>query len=162
MRRVFVYEFLSGGGPVADTDAHRSELLAMGRAMRDAITADLLRSEDYAVSVATCEAAAQVPDPARIVVPHHHESAFDFVTRQADAHQLVWVVAPERKWTAASHQLSFDRDLSLTKVAVCSLYRLSIWTRFSRPGNGGPSIWTAEFRLSANPLGMNLYPGRAR
>jgi len=29
----------------------------------------------------------------------------------------VWVVAPERKWTAASHQLSFDRDLSLTKVA---------------------------------------------
>jgi len=30
----------------------------------------------------------------------------------------VWVVAPERKWTAASHQLSFDRDLSLTKLAV--------------------------------------------
>ena len=29
----------------------------------------------------------------------------------------VWVVAPERKWTAASHQLSFDRDLSLTKGA---------------------------------------------
>jgi 5'-nucleotidase len=30
----------------------------------------------------------------------------------------VWVVAPERKWTAASHQLSFDRDLSLTRMAV--------------------------------------------
>jgi 5'-nucleotidase len=29
----------------------------------------------------------------------------------------VWIVAPERKWTAASHQLSFDRDLSLTRVA---------------------------------------------
>lgn len=27
----------------------------------------------------------------------------------------VWVVAPERKWTAASHQLSFDRDLTLTR-----------------------------------------------
>ena len=26
----------------------------------------------------------------------------------------VWVVAPERKWTAASHQLTFDRDLTLT------------------------------------------------
>jgi 5'-nucleotidase len=25
----------------------------------------------------------------------------------------VWIVAPERKWTAASHQLSFDRDLVL-------------------------------------------------
>lgn len=25
----------------------------------------------------------------------------------------VWIVAPDRKWTAASHQLSFDRDLTL-------------------------------------------------
>jgi 5'-nucleotidase len=36
----------------------------------------------------------------------------------------VWIVAPERKWTAASHQLSFDRELSLTRVGergyVCS------------------------------------------
>lgn len=30
----------------------------------------------------------------------------------------VWVVAPERKWTAASHQLSFDRVLTLTRVAA--------------------------------------------
>ena len=28
----------------------------------------------------------------------------------------VWVVSPERKWTAASHQLSFDRDLTLTRI----------------------------------------------
>jgi 5'-nucleotidase len=28
-----------------------------------------------------------------------------------------WVVAPERKWTAASHQLSFDRVLTLTRSA---------------------------------------------
>jgi 5'-nucleotidase len=28
----------------------------------------------------------------------------------------MWIVAPERKWTAASHQLSFDQDLSLTRV----------------------------------------------
>ena len=28
----------------------------------------------------------------------------------------VWVVAPERKWTAASHQLSFDRDVTLTRM----------------------------------------------
>jgi len=28
-----------------------------------------------------------------------------------------WVVAPERKWTAASHQLSFDRVLTLTRIA---------------------------------------------
>jgi len=29
----------------------------------------------------------------------------------------VWVVAPERKWTAASHQLSFDRVLTLARTA---------------------------------------------
>ena len=28
----------------------------------------------------------------------------------------VWVVAPDHKWTAASHQLSFDRDLTLTRT----------------------------------------------
>lgn len=27
----------------------------------------------------------------------------------------IWVVAPERKWTAASHHLSFDRELTLTR-----------------------------------------------
>lgn len=36
----------------------------------------------------------------------------------------VWIVAPGRKWTAASHQLSFDRDLTLTRTRertyVCS------------------------------------------
>jgi 5'-nucleotidase len=29
----------------------------------------------------------------------------------------VWVVAPQRKWTAASHHVSFDRDLALTRTA---------------------------------------------
>lgn len=28
----------------------------------------------------------------------------------------LWVVAPERKWTASSHQLSFDQDLTLSRV----------------------------------------------
>lgn len=28
----------------------------------------------------------------------------------------VWIVAPERKWTAASHQLTFDRDQTLSRV----------------------------------------------
>ena len=29
----------------------------------------------------------------------------------------IWICAPDRKWTAASHQLSFDRDLKLTRTA---------------------------------------------
>jgi 5'-nucleotidase len=36
----------------------------------------------------------------------------------------VWIVAPERKWTAASHQLSFDRELCLTRLGEKS-YRCS-------------------------------------
>ena len=28
----------------------------------------------------------------------------------------VWIVAPERKWTAASHQLTFDRTLTLSRI----------------------------------------------
>ena len=36
----------------------------------------------------------------------------------------VWIVAPERKWTAASHQLTFDRDLTLTRVGE-RVYRCS-------------------------------------
>ena len=36
----------------------------------------------------------------------------------------VWIVAPDRKWTAASHHLTFDRDLTLTsraeRVYACS------------------------------------------
>ena len=38
----------------------------------------------------------------------------------AVAHGLsddVWTVAPTRKWTAASHQLTFDRDLTLARQA---------------------------------------------
>ena len=38
----------------------------------------------------------------------------------ADAAQAiatdVWIVAPERKWTAASHQLTFDRALTLSRI----------------------------------------------
>ena len=36
----------------------------------------------------------------------------------------VWVIAPERKWTAGSHQLTLDRDLTLSKrnerIYACS------------------------------------------
>jgi 5'/3'-nucleotidase len=41
----------------------------------------------------------------------------DLLARAALALEAeVWIVAPDRKWTAASHQLSFDRDLSLTRT----------------------------------------------
>lgn len=90
MKRIFVYEYLSGGGEMAPR-----ELLAAGESMRDAIMADLLRLENLDVSVATCKLATPLMEPARPVTPRDGESTFDFVMRQADAHDLAWVVAPE-------------------------------------------------------------------
>jgi tyramine---L-glutamate ligase len=89
MKRVFVYEYLSGGGEAG------SELLAMGQAMRDAIAADLIALEDYDVSVATCSLAPSAPGPAKPVSAQPFEAPLDFVARHADTHHLVWVVAPE-------------------------------------------------------------------
>ncbi|MFO7309304.1 MAG: 5'/3'-nucleotidase SurE [Pseudomonadota bacterium] len=56
----------------------------------------------------------------------------------------VWIVAPERKWTAASHQLSFDRDIVLTRhdertyacsgaPADCVVAALSVLMAEARP-----------------------------
>ncbi len=89
MKRVFVYEVLSGGGEV------NAELLAMGQAMRDAIVADLVALKDYDVSVATCSLACPVPQAAAPVLARPSEAPFDFVARHADTHHFTWVVAPE-------------------------------------------------------------------
>ncbi|SFL95285.1 ATP-grasp domain-containing protein [Variovorax sp. OV329] len=97
MTRIFVYEYLSGGGDMATTAASGAAdgLLAMGQAMRDAMAADLLALKSYHVSVATCKLAAPPAQTAHPVMPHEGESAQDFVRRQAQAHDLAWVVAPE-------------------------------------------------------------------
>lgn len=66
--------------------------------------------------------------PARILVANDDGIDAPGLARLADAARAlgreVVVVAPERKWTAASHQLTFDRDLVLTPrgdgVYACS------------------------------------------
>jgi len=40
----------------------------------------------------------------------------ELVSAAAALDSELWVVAPEHKWTAASHQLSFDKDLVLSRV----------------------------------------------
>lgn len=106
MQRIFVYEYLSGGGEMAIG----GELLAMGQSMRDAIMADLLRLEHLQVTVATCHLALPVPAPARPVTPRHGEAVFDFVRRQAAAHDLTWVVAPETDGVLARLQQGVAPD----------------------------------------------------
>ncbi|HEX6363580.1 MAG TPA: ATP-grasp domain-containing protein, partial [Albitalea sp.] len=93
MRRVFVYEFLSGGGePGAGADA--ADLRAAGVAMRDAIVADLRTLPGVAV---TCAASAAAPAPAGVpsATPQRGEPATAFVRRLAARHDHAWVVAPE-------------------------------------------------------------------
>jgi tyramine---L-glutamate ligase len=103
MKRIFVYEYLSGGGEMAP-----GELLAMGQSMRNAIMADLLRLGNLDVSVATCTLATRVPEPARPVTPRNGEPALEFVRRQANTHDLSWVVAPETDGLLAHLQQCVD------------------------------------------------------
>jgi tyramine---L-glutamate ligase len=90
MKRVWVFEYLSGGG-----DFHGDTLLAMGVSMRDAIVADLLQVPGYVVSAATCERAPPLPGGAIATPAGAGESVADFVARQAVSHDAVLVVAPE-------------------------------------------------------------------
>jgi tyramine---L-glutamate ligase len=108
MKRIFVYEHLSGGGALGDAQASGGDLLAMGQAMRDAVASDLITLEDYDVSVATCSLASPVPTGATAVSPQALETAFDFVARVADAQHFVWVIAPETDGLLAQFQRGID------------------------------------------------------
>ncbi len=103
MKRVFVYEYLSGGGfipsaanPSVHDEAAAAELLPLGLKMRDAMAADLLRLSDCQVTLASsARVVAMAPDGAIEARPLDGEDAFDFVARQAALHDACWVVAPE-------------------------------------------------------------------
>ena len=94
MKKIFLYEYLSGGGQLEDAAAG-NELMDMGRSMRDALADDLLAHDDVELTVASCEQASRVPAGARAVQPRPGESSFDFVRRHSREHELTWVVAPE-------------------------------------------------------------------
>ncbi len=97
--RVFVYEYLSGGGlPGASTDCNRLDLLVQGRAMRDAIVGDLAEIAGVATTYATSiDDAIHAPAKACAspIFAEQGESAFEFVGRTAASHDRVWIVAPE-------------------------------------------------------------------
>jgi predicted ATP-grasp superfamily ATP-dependent carboligase len=98
LTRVFVYEYLSGGGWQGARTDDGMDLLAQGRAMRDAIIGDLATiagvATTYATSTedATPALATAVASP---ISPRRGESALAFVGRYAARHDRVWVVAPE-------------------------------------------------------------------
>jgi tyramine---L-glutamate ligase len=100
--RLFVYEYLTGGGIDPDLAgesglADLSALIVEGRAMRDAIVNDARELDHVEVSFASSrfEAAAASRSP----LPHYcaapGEPMMDFVARAARAHDYAWIVAPE-------------------------------------------------------------------
>ena len=102
--RVFVYEYLSGGGTIEGDPAAEDELMPLGLSMRDAMLGDLLGCGLRTVSVATCARAADVPAAAAAVQQAPGESPLAFVARQAALHDLCWVVAPETAGLLAAFQ----------------------------------------------------------
>ena len=117
-KRVFVYEYLSGGGwSDYGDDAAADELLPLGLSMRDAMVADLRRAADCSVSAAVCETGNTLPAGAAPLRPRANESAFDFVARQSALHDLVWLVAPETDGLLAR----FQRTVGNARWLGCSL-----------------------------------------
>ena len=95
MKRIFVYESLSGGAPAED-GPDTAELLKAGVAMRDAIVRDLLRLPGVAVTCAISRrAAAPAGASLSTAEPARGEPPEAFVRRLARRHDHAWVVAPE-------------------------------------------------------------------
>jgi predicted ATP-grasp superfamily ATP-dependent carboligase len=122
MTRVFVYEYLSGGGLV-DGDADATEaLLPQGLAMRDALVADLLASGHCDVTAATCARAGALPGGASGTLAHEGETPLEFVARVSRQHDAAWVVAPETDgWLAA-----FERIVGSPRWLGCDARSIAI------------------------------------
>ena len=97
---ILVFEPLSAGDPEStdalgrDSPAY-AEMLAAGRAMRDAMAGDLARVAGTAVTVAVGQQEAGHDPRIQATSPLPGEGAVDFVRRQAPLHDLCWIVAPE-------------------------------------------------------------------
>ncbi|WP_051378382.1 ATP-grasp domain-containing protein [Derxia gummosa] len=100
-KRVFVYEFVSGGGCDALADPGELDaLIPLGLWMRDALAADVASLGGIELSIAT----RARPGPGHVdrplpgashVAPRAGESAAEFVARQSRLHDATLLVAPE-------------------------------------------------------------------
>lgn len=99
MTKIFVYEYLTGGGidPTlagAGSLADLSALIVEGRVMRDALVADLRELDGVHVTFATSR--FETVDPAHThCMARPGESMTAFVARAAREHDYAWVIAPE-------------------------------------------------------------------
>ena len=124
--RVFVFEYLTGGGEIAADEPGVAELTSLGRAMRDAVAADLARAGRWAVSVAVSNClpdasdGSDAPDHTTPVQMEAGETCLDFVARQAALHDQNWVIAPETDSLLAQLQRRIDpaRWIGCDRAAV--------------------------------------------
>ena len=121
MKRVFVFEYLTGGGEVGG-DQERDELMPMGRLMRDALVADLLAVPGVQVSAAVCRHAPELPAGARSLAARSGEATVDFMAREAAAHDLACVVAPE----TGGLLLRYSRCVSPARWVGCSPQAIAV------------------------------------
>jgi predicted ATP-grasp superfamily ATP-dependent carboligase len=99
LTKIFVYEYLTGGGidpALADAGslADLSALIVEGRVMRDALVADLRELDGVQVTFATSR--FETPEPGqRHCMAAPGESMTAFVARAAREHDYAWIIAPE-------------------------------------------------------------------
>ena len=99
MTRIFVYEYLTGGGidpelAGAGSLADLSALIVEGRVMRDALVADLRELDGVDVTFATSRfETLNAADAHCMAAPG--ESMTAFVARAAREHDYAWIIAPE-------------------------------------------------------------------
>ncbi|MBC8746208.1 MULTISPECIES: ATP-grasp domain-containing protein [Paraburkholderia] len=99
MTKIFVYEYLTGGGidpELADPGslADLSALIVEGRVMRDALVAALRELDGVHVSFATSRFETLAAGDAHCMAAPG-ESMTAFVARAAREHDYAWIVAPE-------------------------------------------------------------------
>ncbi|SMG59802.1 ATP-grasp domain-containing protein [Paraburkholderia susongensis] len=99
MTKIFVYEYLTGGGidpelAAAGSLADLSALIVEGRVMRDALVADLHELDGVQVTFATSRFETPGAGDAHCMAAPG-ESMTAFVARVAREHDYAWVIAPE-------------------------------------------------------------------
>ena len=161
MTRVLLYEYISGGG-CADAQA-ACELLPMGRAMRDAIAADLARVPGVSVTVVADASEIRTVSPSgpsHYLSPGASSNAIELVRNEARRHDAVWVIAPETddvlaafcaaveasRWIgcdAASIHIAGSKRRTSRHLAQAGIATTRAWSP-GVPLRPGPGAWVVK------------------
>lgn len=147
MRRLFVYEFVSGGGFAGE--AIPPELLAEGRAMLEALLADLARIGGQRIVTTLDERVSLRPPPGVEVVPIAPRTGLATFRALAASAQQAWLIAPETGGRlAALAQLAADLGARLVGPSAAAIRlagdKLHLLRRLAEAGIEVPRTWPAS------------------